>query len=88
MTKLLQQRAAEFLRHPAPAGPDYAPGSLAEGFIASYAEEGKLTFDGELRELLELCMKEPEDAAARAKGAVRGYLHESAALLQGMLDEV
>ncbi len=83
----LQQRAKAFLKRPIPEGMPYVPDSISERFIAEYAQTGAVKLDGELLELLEICVMEGDNAAQQNTGAQRDFFTESAAILRGILNE-
>lgn len=88
MSDSLRQRARAFLQSPIPKDLDYAPGSIAERVIAAYADQGAAGLDGELRELLEICVMESEGAAGQAQGEVKAYFEESAGILGAIMNEI
>lgn len=83
----LQQRARAFLQRPVPDGMAYVPDSISERFIATYAEEGRVKLDGELAELLELCVMEAELAADSKSGDEAAFFRESHEVLKGIQEE-
>ena len=89
MSVELQARARAFLQRPIPVGIDYAPDSLAERFIATYAARGKLPEDDEASELLELACLESSAISDQFKNepAASDYFRENASILEAMLAE-
>ncbi|HLX61578.1 MAG TPA: hypothetical protein VKX17_09885 [Planctomycetota bacterium] len=84
MPSELQIRAQKFLKRPIPKGMDYAPGSMAERFIATFAKKGRLEDDGEVSELLSLIVAESFATAQDRKGEEAAYFQESAEILSAI----
>ena len=80
MSAALRERCRAFLERSPPADLGYVPDSIAERVLrlAAAGEE----IDGEMRELLELCLMETQASAAGFEGDARAYLLESAELLE------
>lgn len=89
MSSELQTRARAFLQRPIPSGIDYAPDSLAERFIATYAARGGLPEDDEATELLGLACLESSALSEQFSNnpAARDYFQENASILEKMLAE-
>jgi len=89
MSAELQARARAFLQRPIPAGIDYAPDSLAERFIATYAARGGLPEDDEAVELLGLACLESSAMSDQLRNdpAASDYFRENALILERMLAE-
>ena len=68
MSQPLQQRAKDFLMRPIPKRIKYVKDSIAERIIATYAKNGSLKADGEMTELLELCVMETAAAVESHTG--------------------
>jgi hypothetical protein len=84
---VLQERARAFLQRPIPEGMAYAPDSISERFIASYAAEGKADLDAELTELLGMCATEARRAAKAKSGGEAACFRESGEILGLILNE-
>ena len=76
----LRERCRAFLEREVPPGLGYVSDSIAEQVLAAVARGVPL--DGELRELLPICVEESRSVAASLPAAARAYLLESAALLE------
>ena len=88
MSAELQARAIAFLERPIPAGINYAPNSIAERMITTYAKRGGLPDDAEAVELLELAAMESTAMADQLTDPVAvDYFRENAAILEVMLAE-
>ena len=87
MSAELQARAQSFLKRPHPAGLAYAPGSMAEQFIAAYANDGHLDLDPESGQMLEICAFEAFEAAKRRAGEQAAFFQETAEILQAIQAE-
>jgi hypothetical protein len=87
MSAELQARAKAFLDRQIPAEIRYVPDSLSERFLATYAAKGKVDLDGELAEILEICVIEAFHAADSKAGAEAEYFRECALLLQAIQAE-
>ena len=83
----LQTRAAAFLKRAIPADIDFAPESIAEMFITTYAKRGSLPDDPEGDELLSLACIESRSMAEQLTGQAAEYFQESSAILEGILAE-
>ncbi len=77
----LRERVQAFLNRPIPPESEPVSGSIAEGFLATYAAEGSSGMRPEAAELMELCIVESESIAAEGSAAEREYFQESANLL-------
>ena len=88
MSAELQARARAFLQRPIPEGIGYVPDSIAERFIARYAQAGSLPDDDEAMELLGLaCMESSAMADQLTDPMASAYFRESSAILEAMLAE-
>ncbi len=88
MSAELRARAKAFLHRAVPEDVPYAPDSIAERLIATYAERGRLPDDPETAELLELAGMESAAMADRM-GSTAGaeYFREGAEILQAIQAE-
>ena len=88
MSAELQARAKAFLERTIPAGIEYAPNSIAERLIATYARCGLLPDDGETAELLALAAMESSAMAGQLTDpVVVDYFRENSLILETMLAE-
>jgi hypothetical protein len=76
----LRERCAAFLEKRPPKSLGYVTDSIAER-VLRLAAAGE-AIDGEMRELLELCLMETQTSAAGFEGEARAYLLEGAELLE------
>ncbi len=81
----LQERVRAFLKRPIPPEAGPVQGSMAEGFLATYAAEGPDGIGADAAELVELCIAESEAVADGGSPAEQAYFRESAALLESIL---
>lgn len=81
----LQERVRAFLKRPVPPEAGPVQGSLAEGFLATYAAEGPAGIGEEAAELIEMCIAESAAVADGGSPAQQAYFQESAALLESIL---
>ena len=88
MSVQLQDRAKRFIKQPVPAGIDYVLGSIAQRMITTYAADGTLQRDDEVREMLELILMETDAMVSKETGAAQAYFRESAEILRGILGEM
>ena len=80
----LRERVVAFLDRPVPPELNYAPGSIAELVLATYAETGTIE-DAELHGLLEICVSEADGVVSPEDPPdVQAYLRESAELLRAI----
>jgi hypothetical protein len=83
----LQVRVKALLKRPIPDDMDYVPDSLAERFLAQYAETGRLALDGETAEILFLIVNESASDISKINPGEHDFMTESHAILQSILDE-
>jgi len=84
-TMELQHRAQAFLQRAIPPGIDYAPDSIAERFIATYARRGHLPDNAATADLLELaCLETSAMIDQLPDPMAREYFEESLALLEAI----
>jgi len=76
----LRERCLAFVERRPPPDLDYVPDSIAERILRLTAAGEEL--DGEMKELLEICLMETQASAARFEGEARAYLLASAELLE------
>ena len=88
MSAEIQARARSFLNRKIPPGIGYVPDSIAERFIAKYAQEGELPDDAETMELLGLAAMETNTMLDKLEDAEAvDYFRESSAILESILAE-
>ncbi len=82
----LAGRIKTFLNRQPPAEVNYAPGSLVEGLMATYATEGRLDPEGEM--LLGICEGELAKAVAAKSGPAADYFGECLAIVRAIQGEL
>ncbi len=86
MSTELRARAQAFLNRGIPSGMDYAPDSIAERIIATYANRGRLPEGDENAELIELAHLESSAMADQMTDpSAAGYFRECAAILEALM---
>ena len=86
MSTELRARARAFLNRGIPAGIDYAPDSIAERIIATYANRGRLPTGDENGELIELAHMECSAMADQMTDpSAAEYFRECAGILAALI---
>jgi hypothetical protein len=84
MSAELQGRAKTFLEHRNPKETSYLSDSLADRFIAMYADHGRIHLDAQSSELLERCVLDAFAALEGKSGPAVTFLQEKAEILQAI----